>query len=74
MTVVTADFDGRVFVPRIALNLPVGTLVKVVVPGQPQPPSKEDVVEWEGLLSEIRASEPKFPTVDEALRQSRARP
>lgn len=74
MTVVTADFDGRVFVPRVSLSLPVGTPVEVVVPGQPQAPSDTDVVEWQGLLSEIRASEPEFPTIDEALRQSRARP
>ena len=74
MTVVTADFDGRVFVPRISLSLPVGTQVEVVVPGQPQAPSDTDVVEWEGLLCEIRASEPEFPTIDEALRQSRVRP
>lgn len=74
MTVVTADFDGRVFVPRIAVSLPVGTLVEVVVPGQPQPPSKADAVEWESLLNEIRSGEPEFSTVDEALRQARMRP
>ncbi len=67
-----AEFDGRVFVPRQQVTLPVGTTVEVLIP--PTEPSDEDDREWCDLLQEIHASEPAFPTVDEALRQSRMRP
>ena len=67
-----AEFDGRVFVPRQQVILPVGTTVEVLIP--PTEPSAEDDREWRELLQEIHASEPAFPTVDEALRQSRKRP
>ena len=67
-----AEFDGRVFVPRQQVSLPVGTTVEVLIP--PSEPTAEDDREWRDLLQEIHASEPAFPTVDEALRQSRMRP
>jgi hypothetical protein len=67
-----AEFDGRVFVPRQQVNLPVGTTVEVLLP--PADPSPDDDREWCDLLKEIHASEPAYPTVDEAMRQSRMRP
>lgn len=67
-----AEFDGRVFVPRQHVSLPVGTTVEVLIP--PTEPSAEDDREWRDLLQEIHTSEPAFPSVDEALRQSRMRP
>lgn len=67
-----AEFDGRVFVPRQQVSLPVGTTVEVLIP--PAEPSAEEDREWHDLLQEIHGSEPAFPTVDEALRRSRMRP
>ena len=67
-----AEFDGRTFVPRQPVSLPVGTTVEVLIP--PTEPSAEEDREWRELLQEIHASSPAFPTVDEALRQSRMRP
>ena len=67
-----AEFDGRVFVPRQQVSLPVGTTVEVLIP--PTEPTAEDDREWRDLVREIHTSEPAFPTVDEALRQSRMRP
>lgn len=66
-----AEFDGRVFVPRQHVSSPVGTTVEVLIP--PAEPSADDDREWRDLLQEIHASEAAFPTVDEALRQSRMR-
>ena len=67
-----AEFDGRVFVPRQQVSLPVGTTVEVLIP--PAEPSPDDDREWRDLLNEIHTSEPAYPTVDEVLRQSRMRP
>jgi hypothetical protein len=72
MATIKADFDGRAFVPREAVELPVGTTVEVLVP--PRPPTEEEQREWQAILQEIAATEPAFPTVEEALRHSRGRP
>jgi hypothetical protein len=40
----------------------------------PPSPSLMDEEEWQKLLATIRASEPLFPTLDEAMSFSRGRP
>ena len=54
--------------------LPVGTLVEVLLPGAANEPTADERREWELIRQELRASEPPFPTVEEAVRYSRKRP
>jgi hypothetical protein len=74
MSVVKAEFDGRVFVPCEPLNLPAGTRVEVIVPGPPPKLTPEEAREWQEILQQIAATEPPFPTVEEAMRYTRKRP
>lgn len=88
METVKAEFDGSVFVPCEKVELPVGTQVDVVLPippraavqgGIPWPPgvgemSPRQLQEWEEIRKQLEASEPYFPTVEEALRHTRKRP
>ena len=79
MPVVTAEYDGRAFIPCMPVDLPVGTRVGIYVPdstnqhsGAEMTPEREG--EWQQVLKEIQTSEPFFQTVDEALRHTRGRP
>jgi hypothetical protein len=73
MPTIQAEFDGQVFVPREAVNLPVGTPVKVVLPDLPRKPTEEENRQWQDILQQLAATEPPFPTVDEALEATRKR-
>jgi len=72
MPVIRAEFDGRVFVPCDPVNVPVGTKVEVFVP--PPPPTPEQQERLAELQKELDATEPHWPTVDEAMRYMRKRP
>ncbi|MBW3541231.1 MAG: hypothetical protein KY476_13265 [Planctomycetes bacterium] len=70
---VKATFDGRAFVPTQAVDVPVGTEVEVRLPTErPAKPPQQDA-EWQAVLEELAATEPVFPTVEEALQRSRKR-
>jgi hypothetical protein len=72
MPVVRAEFDGRVFVPCDPVDVPAGTKVEVMVP--PAPATPEEQARWEEIKRQIDASEPHWPTLDEAMRYIRKRP
>jgi hypothetical protein len=74
MATIQAEFDGRVFVPRQAVDLPVGTKVAVIVPDPPRAPTEEENRIWEYIQRQLDATEPYFPTVEEAMRYLRKRP
>jgi hypothetical protein len=74
MTLVKAEFDGRVFVPCETVNLPIGTKVEVVVPTSRRQLTAEELREWQEILQELASSEPYFPTVEEAMHYIRKRP
>jgi hypothetical protein len=77
MSIIHAQFDGRVFVPEQAVQLPVGTKVAISVPTlkmQPPPPeTPEQRARWEELMAELHATEPAFATLEEAMDYSRGR-
>lgn len=83
MNNVVAEFDGKVFVPCQPVNLPAGTKVSVALPGvstgaelikkKPLPTTKQQQ-EWEQLMRELNATEPYFPTVEDAIGYSRKYP
>lgn len=72
MPVIQAEFDSRVFVPCEPVEVAVGTRVEVIVP--PRKPTEEERRWWEELRKELDATEPYFPTVEDAMRYSRKRP
>jgi hypothetical protein len=74
MPTVRAEFDGRVFVPRQQVQLPVGTPVEVVWPKTVAPPTPEESRQWQEILQEIASRPPAFATVEDALRYSRKLP
>ena len=73
MTSITAEYDGRVFVPSQPIDLPAGTRVVIPVPSPPRRPTASEDIEWKNILDEIAASPPAFPTVEDALSASRRR-
>jgi hypothetical protein len=74
MPTIKAEYDGQVFVPCEAVDLPAGTRVEVVVTGTPPPLTPEEAREWQEILRQLAAGEPRFPTVEEAMRYNRKRP
>ena len=74
MATVKAEFDGRVFVPLEPVSLSPGAKVEVVLPNPVPPLTPDERAEWQELQAQIAASQPHFPTVDDALRHSRKRP
>jgi hypothetical protein len=81
LTNVAVEFDGKVFVPQQAIDLPVGTKAVVAVetpprpaPSRPRPPTKQERREWEQFIEELNKTEPYFPTVEAALGYSRKYP
>src|SRR5262249_42842725 len=74
MPTIKANFDGQVFIPCEPIQPPVGTPVEVILPSLPPQLTEEEKKQWKEVLQQIRASEPPFSTVDEALRYSRKRP
>ena len=76
MTTIEAEFDGNVFVPVGPVNLPIGSKVTIPLPQVPQPrePTPADQQRWAELMRELNATEPYFPTVEDALGQMRGRP
>lgn len=73
MTSVVAEFDGKVFVPSQPVDLPAGTRVEILIPRPHRAATPHEDREWQGILSELAASEPAFPTVEDALRATRRR-
>jgi hypothetical protein len=81
MTTVLVEFDGTNFVPQQPVDLPVGTRATVAIADlpsgvapPPRPPTEEDRVRWKELMAELNATEPYFPTVEDAIGYSRGRP
>jgi hypothetical protein len=81
MPTLSAEFDGRVFIPCGQVDLPPGTRVEVLLPAVPRRPTAvprrptaEEDREWQQILSEISGSPPEFATVEEAMKYSRKRP
>lgn len=81
MSIVVAEFDGRVFVPQQPVELPVGTKVAVSLPQssvspmqRPREPTQEERREWQEFIALLNSSDPCFPTVEDALGQSRKYP
>jgi len=74
MATVKAKFDGHAFVPSERVELPVGTTVEILIPGPPRKLTAEEMQEWQEILQELAASQPYFPTVEEAMRYTRKRP
>jgi len=72
MATMKAEFDGRVFVPYEPVELPAGTKVEVIIP--PRKPTEEENRQWQEFLKKLRASEPYFPTLEDALRYTRKYP
>jgi hypothetical protein len=83
MTNVVAEFDGKVFVPCQPVDLPAGTQVTIRIPAHSSeapsslkrpPPTPQQRQEWERLMRELNATEPYFPTVEDAIGYSRRYP
>jgi len=78
MNTVVAEFDGRVFVPEGPIDLPAGTKVAIPLPlppiQPPRPPTSADHARWDELVATLNATEPHFPTVEDAIGYSRGRP
>ncbi len=73
MASVSAEFDGRAFVPSEKVELPVGTKVQVVIPGPRRPPTAEENQKWQEILQQLESSEPQFPSVEGAINYTRKR-
>lgn len=58
ITTVRVHFDGRVFVPETAVNLPVGTVLEIPVP---RPGGPEEVKTALARLAEIAQQFPDNP-------------
>jgi hypothetical protein len=69
----TAEFDGRVFVPIAPVDLPAGTLVEIVVPKTPARLTVTEMNEWQEIERAIAAGQPHFATLDEAMQYTRKR-
>ena len=84
MATVIAHFDGQNFVPEQPVNVPVGTKVVIplpvasaapsAIPPPPREPTDEELADWQEFMPELDATEPYFPTVEDALRYSRKYP
>jgi hypothetical protein len=81
MTTVVVEFDGTTFVPQQPVDLPVGTRATVAIadlPAEvfrpPRQPTDEDRARWEELMAQLNATEPHFPTMEDAIGYSRGRP
>ena len=74
MATVKAQYDGRVFVPFEHVGVPVGATVEVLIPESRSVLTPEQQQEWQEILKELAASDPPFPTVEEAMRITRGRP
>jgi hypothetical protein len=79
-------FDGKAFVPTEPVDLPVGTKVRLPVPGeangqppaprvQPPPPVTEEHKKlWDRLSREWEEAPPRFATLEEEMAHTRGRP
>jgi hypothetical protein len=74
MAVVKAEFDGRVFVPCMPVDLAAGTRVDVILPKLPEELTADELAEWRAIERQIAASPPQFSTVDDAMQHTRKRP
>jgi hypothetical protein len=74
MATIQAEFDGRVFVPSEPVELAAGTKVEVHVPTKPPPLTAEQAKIWEEIQRHLDATEPYFPTLEEAMRYTRKYP
>ncbi len=73
MASVQAVFDGKVFVPTEKVDVPPGTKVEVIILREAVSMAGEDRARWEEVKRQIDASEPHFPTLDEAMNYLRKR-
>lgn len=74
MRTVDEIYDGRAFVPTHPVDVPEGTKGTVDDPsfGSPPPPITEEHRRlWEEVARELAASEPYYPTLDEAMKALR---
>jgi hypothetical protein len=74
MPTVQAEFDGQVFIPAVPVDLPRGTRVEIILPKAPDTLTAEEMREWQQIECHIAASQPHFPTLQEAMQYSRKRP
>ena len=74
MPTVSAEFDGKVFVPCVPVELPAGTRVEIILPNIPEKLTADELREWQQIERQIAASSPRFPTVEEAMQYTRKRP
>ena len=84
MTIIKATFDGKVFVPSEAVDLPSGTTVEISFSTKPpkdpthssprpEAMTLEQRQEWETILKEIQEGEPPHETFEDYLRYRRGR-
>lgn len=73
MPTLKAEYNGQVFVPCEHVTLPAGTRVEILVPVTREATEQEQQ-EWQDIRSELSRSTAYYPTLDEAMRQSRKRP
>ena len=69
-------FDGRAFQPLVPVDIPDGTvcMAHVVSAKLPGPMTDEQRATWAEIMAIFAATDPHFPTVDEAIAVSRGRP
>jgi hypothetical protein len=79
-------FDGKTFIPTEPIDLPTGTKLTLAMPEAPggdnslpiasqqRAMTDEEKQRWERLCRHWETTPPPFPTVEEALAYSRARP
>jgi hypothetical protein len=74
----TVEKEGELHLTNLPVHPDQQVEVIVLIPeenlsAQPVAPPQIDEEEWQKLLETIRQSEPRFPTLDEAMNFSRER-
>ena len=75
----TIEKEGELHLKNLPLHPAQRVEVIVLIPEENRPvlpvsSSQADETEWQQLLDTIRGSEPRFPTLDEAMNVARGRP
>lgn len=75
----TVEKEGELLLQNLPLHPSQQVEVIVLIredtrPPRPSSTSSTDEEEWQNLLAAIRDSEPRFPTLDEAMKVSRGHP
>lgn len=71
---IIAEFDGKVFIPKGPVSLPAGTKVALLLPAAAPKLTEDEKNLWNEIVKELDATEPLFPTVEDAIGYSRGRP